>query len=296
MLRKRFLEIKNDGYSSIYCVSKPYIRPSQKLPEFPIMGYIYQNLSMRYFCRIFFYLLTGALLLAKTNSSAQSSAKDSSMRIAAIHNTAREYQRFIATAAPLYSGPQYVEYYLLITIGHPFFLNNNFNTGSVRFDHILYENVKLKYDILENKIVLKDPSGLFAVNPDYDKIDHFTVENHLFSKLEKETINNSLPKSGFYEVLFTGTNLVLYKKETKILMEDLNDKAGPRRYIVPTINYYLKKGNAYYLFNRQKHVLDILKDRKTELRQYIRKTNPDFSNDADNALLSVLNYYESLSK
>ncbi len=251
---------------------------------------------MHYLSRIFFYILTITTVLTVTASTAQIPARDSSMRATAISNASREYQRFIATAAPLYSGPQYVEYYLLITIGHPFFLNTNFNTGSVRFDNILYENVKLKYDILENKIVVKDASGVFAVSPDYDKIDLFTIDSHLFTKLEKENSPSSLPKSGFYEVLYAGNNLVLYKKETKILMEDLNDRGGPRRYIVPSINYYLKKGNAYYLFNRQKHVLDLFKDRKTELRQFIRKNNLDFSNDANNALIRAVTYYETLSK
>ncbi len=246
--------------------------------------------------RIFFYAFTLIAVFNSIASPAQTHARDSSIRAAAIKNTSLAYQHYISTAAPLYSGPQYVEYYLLITIGHPFFLNANFNTGSVSFDHILYENVKLKYDILENKIVVKDGSGVFAVNPDYNKIDLFNIENHLFTKLEKENAQSVLPKSGFYEVLYTGNTITLYKKETKILMEDLNDRGGPRRYIVPSINYYLKKGNTYYPFNRQKHVLDIFKDRKTELRQFIRKNNLDFSTDTDNALTSVVKYYETLSK
>lgn len=269
---------------------------SQNFPTYPIILFFYENRSMPKLSRIFLYALIIAVVFTSTATLAQTHARDSIMRAAAINNISREYQRFISTAAPLYSGPQYVEYYLLITIGHPFFLNSNFNTGSVRFDDILYENIKLKYDILENKIVVKDASGVFAVSPDYDKIDLFTIDNHLFTRLEKENSNSSLPKAGFYEVLYTGNNLVLYKKETKILMEDLNDRGGPRRYIVPTINYYLKKGNNYYLFNRQKHVLDLLKDRKTELRQFIRKNNLDFSNDADNALTGIVSYYESIVK
>lgn len=275
---------------------KPPDHPSQNLPVYPIMPYIYQNRSMPQFSRIFFYALIITAVFTSTASPAQTPARDSSIRAAGIKNTTLAYQRFISTAAPLYSGPQYVEYYLLITIGHPFFLNTNFNTGSVRFDNILYENVRLKYDILENKIVVKDGSGVFAVTPDYDKIDLFTIENHLFTRLEKGNTQTVLPKSGFYEVLYTGNNLVLYKKETKILMEDLNDRGGPRRYIVPSINYYLKKGNAFFLFNRQKHVLDILKDRKNELRQFIRKNNFDFGTDPDNALTSIVNYYETFSK
>ena len=282
------------AFSSALC--SIYQRPSQKFAEYQIKNYIYQNRSMPYFSRIFFYLLTGAAVFSSTRPFAQSTAVDSSRRAAAIHSTAREYQRFISTAAPLYSGPQYVEYYQQINEGHPFFLNIDFNTGSVRYDNILYEKVPLKYDIIQNKIVLLNASGVFRLSPSNDRIDYFTILNHTFIKIEKDSSRPSLPKSGFYEVLFGDQHLVLLRKETKSLQEDLNLWVTPRRYVESAIHFYIQKGNTYYAINRKTQVLDLFKDRKAELRQFIRKNKLDFKRDTDNALVSIVTYYESLVK
>lgn len=251
---------------------------------------------MRQISRIFLCPIAICAFLHGTNASAQPVANDSSIRVAAINNTTREYQRFASVASPLYFGPQYVEYAQQINQGHPFFLNTDFNNGSIVYDHILYENIPLKYDILLNRIVVRDAIGVYSFCPLYDKISSFTIKDHEFIKLEKDSSNPSLPRSGFYEIFYKSKRLTVLKKETKAMMEDLNDKSGARRYIVPTIHFYVRKGNEYFLFNRKKQVLALFKDRKAELRQFIQKQGLDFRNDADNAVLGVVTYYERFTK
>lgn len=241
-------------------------------------------------------LIMLAFLLSGRQSLAQQIAKDSIMRISAIHQTHREYQHFISDAAPYYSGPQYVEYYLKIDVGQPFFLNTNFNLGLIRYDQILYENVPLKLDLVQNKIVIRDPLGVSSFSPSDDKIDYFTINGHEFFKLKKDSTNPTLPISGYYEVLYKSSRLTLLKKETKKVRDELNSERVPTRFIDSRINFYLKMGSAYTIINRKNQVLKIFKDRKTEMRQFIRKNNLDFKFDADNALLSILPYYESLTK
>ena len=245
---------------------------------------------------IFFYFLVAFTLFSGKTSSAQSITKDSSRLAAAIHNTVGEYRRFMGNSAQIYTGPQYVEYYLQINKGHPFFLNTDFNPGSVHFDNLLYEDLLIKYDIVENKIVLLNPSTIFRPSLSNDKVDYFTIKDHLFIKLEKDYNHIGLPKSGFYEVLFRGAHLALLKKENKSIQEDLNFGVSSIRYVESSVNFYIEKGNTYYPVNRKGQILDLFKDKKSELRQYIRKNHPDFSNDYDNAILNLVSYYESLLK
>lgn len=266
------------------------------MPVFPIMDYIYQNRYMRPFRSIFFYFFVAFTFCFGKPSSAQSGSKDSSRLASAIHRTTVEYLHFMGTAAPIYTGPQYVEYYLQINKGHPFFLNTDFNPGSVHYEDILYENLLIKYDIVENKIVLLNPSTTFRPSLSNDKIDYFTIKDHTFIKLEKNINHPGVPKNGFYEVLFRDAHLSLLKKENKSVQEDLNFGAASIRYVESSVNFYIERGNTFYPVNRKGQLLDLFKDKKTELRQYIRKNNPDFSNDYDNALVSVVNYYESLIK
>jgi len=122
--------------------------------------------------------------------------------------------------------------------------------------------VPLKYDELQNKIVITDASGVFRLSPENDKIDHFTIQDHAFIKILKDSTNASLPQSGFYEVLYDNSHMALLKKESKKIVLDVGSKTTLQRYIISTTNYYIKKGNTYYLFNKQKQVLEFLRTGK----------------------------------
>lgn len=243
----------------------------------------------------FAWTLTCAFILV-TQIAAQPTSKDSSIRSAAITYAVQQYQDYISFAAPLYAGPQYTDYYLKLQDGHPFYLNTAFHYGSIMYDNILYQKIPMKYDILQSKIVIQDASGIFRLLPEYDKISFFTLDNHEFIKLIKDSSNPSLPISGFYEVLYKDKGLTVLKKETKQVVEDLNSKSTIQRNVISDVDFYVRTGNAYRIFNKKNQVLSAFKDKKTEIRQYIRKKNLDFKNDSENSLVSVASFYQSLTK
>ena len=247
--------------------------------------------------RFSFLGLMVCILLCNAKLSAQQPANDSSIRASAIAHAVQQYQAYISFAAPLYAGPQYNDYYLKIQEGHPFFLNTFFHYGSVVYDHMLYENIPIKYDLVQNRVVIQDASGVFRLIPEYDKISSFTILDHSFIKLIKDSSTPSLPKRGFYEVAYTNRHMSLLKKEIKEVVDDLGNSRGTlQRYILSHVNFYAQKGKTYFLLNNKNHVLSFFKDKKTELRQYIRRNNLDFSSDTENAIISVASYYETLIK
>lgn len=245
--------------------------------------------------RTVFGTLAICFCLPAATLSAQPSPSDSSNLTAAMEHMRRQYQQFMSTAAPLYSGPQYVEYDQRLDRGQPFFLSAAFQLGSIRYDRILYENIPFKFDQVQSRLVLTDASGTFKLSPSNDKIDEFTIAGHSFVKLEKTPNTPTLPGSGFYEVLHTNSRFSVLKKENKTIEEELrNWGGGAFRNIVSSVNYYLKEGNTYRSIGKKKQLLAYTKDKKTEVRLFIRKNKPDFSKDMDNALISVLTYYYSL--
>jgi hypothetical protein len=241
-------------------------------------------------------MLAGCFLLLAEQLAAQPTPSDSSIRTAAIEQVRRQYQQFMSTAAPLYSGPQYVEYDHRLDRGQPFFLSAAFQQGSIRYDQILYENISFKFDQVQSRLVLTDASGTFKLSPSNEKIDEFTIAGHLFIKLDKTLNTPGLPASGFYELLYTNSRFSLLKKENKAIEEELrNWGGGAFRNIVSTVNYYIKEGNTYQPIGKKKQLLEYTKDKKPEIKQFIRKNKPDFSKDMDNALITVLTYYQSLT-
>lgn len=234
-------------------------------------------------------------LLCPVIAMSQSSAADSSMRAAAIDHARSVYQDFMGTAAPLYTGAQYTEYHQTIQQGHPFFMDTAFLQGSISYDNIRYDRLKLRFDIVQGRLVLNDMSGTFRLSPDNARIDSFSIEGHAFIRLDKNSHTPTLPKSGFYELLYQDNELSLLKKENKSIQEDLkNWAAASIRYILSSVSYYIRKGDTYLPVNRKKQLLDYCNNRKTEIRQYMRKQKLDMRSGKEQTLVSVLRYYQGL--
>ena len=229
--------------------------------------------------------------------TAQKSTVELRILDSAIYNTQQKYLAFMGTAVPLYYGPEYVEYFRQLTNGHPFFLNNKFNLGTIKYDNILYENIRFKYDEVQDKLAIADAfSGTTCISPSFEKVSTFSIQDNLFIKLVKDTSNPSIPRTGFYQVLHNNKQLCVLKKETKQILEDLNDKSGPKRYVYTSVKYFIRKGNTYYASNTRNSLLTIFKEKKTELRLFIRKNELDFFEDFEKSLMSLVDQYELLIK
>ena len=261
-----------------------------------VFGLIFIFNKKRFVIRSCLWFCTS--VFAVTLSAQTTVSADTAILSAAVRNSVLQYEQFISAAAPLYSGPQYVDYDFQINEGHPFLLKPIFVTGSVMYDNILYENIELKYDLLRSKIVLKDVSGIFKITPDPDKVTYFTMDDHMFIKLDRDVNHVLLPSGNFYEVLYTGKDLTLLKRENKKIEESINPVGIPglRRIVVQSNDFYIKKGNVYYSFNKKKQILIAFSDKKTEIRQYMGQKNIDLDNDRDNALTLIAAYYRSLTK
>ena len=244
------------------------------------------------FCLFFSLLLTTGDLVAQDAPSADSAALADALK-----NTVSNYQQYISWAAPLYSGPEYVEYYRRIYEGHAFIYNAAFVNGSVVFDGILYENIPVKYDLLRNVLVIKGQNqGSPSFTPDIEKISYFTLGDHAYTKLKRDAANVLESGARFYEVLYAGKEITLLKKENKTIEEELNPAVGLRRTVISSTNFYLKKDNAYFLVNRNRQILSALRDKEKELRDFIRSQDDDANTDHDKRMIGLAVYYESLYK
>ncbi len=242
------------------------------------------------------YLLSGVISFFSccTLVSAQAPAADSAIRAAAIANTIGQYHHFMAVPAALYNGPEYKEYYHTIQQGHPFFASVDFVSGVIMYDNIRYENVPLKFDLVKNEILTKDPSGIFSVGLFHDKIAFFTIHGHTHIRIVEDDSKRSLP-TGFYDLLYNGHTASLLKKEYKTLQSKVTQIEGLWNYIEYKNDFFVRKGNEYYHVDTQRGLLNALKDKKPELQQYIRSNRLKFKKDeVEKSLLSIVAYYNTL--
>lgn len=221
----------------------------------------------------------------------QDPGNDSSWRGKAISHINNSYTDFLSEQSSLFNGPQYSGYNKPFQNGQPYFLDEEYHTASVFYDHLWYHNVLIKYDLVRNEIAIKGPAGpqlLFS-----EKIGTVIVEGHRFVQILTDTGQNDLPESGLYELLFNNSQLVLLHKETKRILDNIEASSELKQYIETEDVYYLKNRNGYTPVNKESQLLSILSDKKTEIRQFLRKSKLSFKKNKQQALVAAIKYYTS---
>ena len=189
---------------------------------------------------------------------------------------------------PLFEGLGYVETYKSINEKHKFFNSKDFLKGSIVYDGQVYYDVRLKYDLYSDVVVinLKDGFEAVALQPKKSKISSFTVE-------QSDFINIGLPDAslteitGYFEILFSSSKLKLLKKHRKKRLKKIGN----------FVYYEFIEDNFIVLFyNGQYQVVSSNRDFRTlfpefkkEIRRYeIKKSDRDATMKALVTRISLL--------
>ena len=226
--------------------------------------------------------------------SAQNIAADSSNYTIAIQNAISAYHQYLSPQTSLYNGSEYVDYAYTINEGTPFFEDTQFSNGTVEYDNVWYSNVYIFYDEVLEEVVIKDAYNRGKIILNTEKVTGFSLLNHNFVKLAPDSTGKSPIRMGFYDVLYKG-NLGVYKRQTKKILESISASLGLRRVIDEQNEYYIKKGTAFYAVNNKHDLLNITKDKKKEVQQFIRKNKLKIRQENDIALIKIATYYNQLT-
>ena len=233
------------------------------------------------------------LLFFCFKANAQYNESDSMLYKKAKEYAVSLYHENIKNESGLYNGSQYVVYAQTIQDGIPFFEITEPSNGNVTYWGVEYKNVPLLYDILKGEIITVVPSTNYLIKLNTEKVSSFEVLNHKFIRIAKDSSNKNI-KTGFYDVLYDGQTTV-YKKEIKTLNEDLSS-GKLRTFILDENAFFIKKNNVFFTVSNKSSLLDILKDKKKEVQEFIRKNKLKIRKDKDNALPKIAAFYDEISK
>jgi hypothetical protein len=229
------------------------------------------------------------LLCASSAVHAQLSA-DTLFLGAAVKNTIKFYSKSIQGQASLYNGSQYKEPNRSDNDQHPFFGSDDWVFGTVNYDGEFYDNVPLLYDITADKVVTENYYNADQIALVNEKLNAFTIGKHTFAKISHKT----LPRSGFYQVLYDGESQVVVRRQKvireKIVSQTIEIEFDPR------YRYFLYKNGAYFQVRTKASVLRVLNDEKTALRQFISRQKIRFKHSPETALQLVAAHYDTLKK
>ena len=217
-------------------------------------------------------------------------AQDSSLSVTngeaeAVNN----YYNFPGLKPALYNGPQHYGYSPLVK-GFAYYSTNEWTTGSVLYDGLLYRNMPLMYDAYADKLVVKHIYGV-SFSPLSDKIQRFTLGNDVFVRLDK---SSGAPDTRFYQLSVDGA-AQLYVSRIKILLEKIVDNSVEQSFISKD-RFYILKESKFQHISSQSDLLDVLKDKRREVLQHIKSGNVKFRHDPNKVISSAVRYYNEISQ
>jgi len=245
---------------------------------------IYLSSAVMIFCAFFW-----------TNCLAQAARGDSSSQQAAFNNAVNLYNGALGIQVPIYSGPEYYFYDPHIK-GNAYYQDiNGFSKGSVYYDGTMYNNISLLYDVNTDDLVGLFPNRISKFIVQKPKVSTFDYLGSHFININKDTLpNNTALESGYYRQLYAGRSEVL-ARYTKSMQSTTSTSSLVEYYFTSKTYFYIKKNNVFHSVGSKGSVLDFFKDRKSDLKKFIKANNLDFKDRPEEAMVKVANWYDHLS-
>jgi len=211
-----------------------------------------------------------------------------------LNHVIANYNTAIGQQSYLYNGPEYEFYDPLIKGNAYVFDIKAFSPGIVSYNGEVYNNVPMLYDINKDIVVILLYNHFTKISLLSTWIPEFWLLNHHFVRINSDSTGRAALATGFYDQLYRGQNTqILVRREKSI--QTATGSNSVETFFREAKSYYVKKGGSYLSFSGKGGLLDIFKDKKKELRQYIKTNNIDFRENFEQAITNVATYYDHLT-
>jgi len=198
------------------------------------------------------------------------------------------YQNGLGVDLPIYNGRQFYGYSASIK-EHAFYPANEWVTGSVLYDKMWYHRVQLMYDVYKDELVTMHPNGVPFILVS-DRVQEFSFNGYVFVRLFANK-DNSI-NTGFYQQLSSG-KATAFAKRIKILEEKINGLEIERKFLTKDI-FYIEKDSIYTKIRKAQSVLSVLKDKHSELAQYLGQGKMRYKAGPEAYITHVTEFYNKL--
>jgi len=234
-------------------------------------------------------ILTGLLLLSPLACYCQVAKIDTSFLAQSKTKSIALYAATILDQSRLFNGSDYIVY-IPRDEEHPYYGSDDWTTGSVVYWEELYENVSLLFDLSIDQVIVEHDRGS-PVRLIPEKVQRFTILGHTFVRLLKDDKNKL--SDGFYDQLYNGKSKV-YARFSKAYRETLQ---APN--VIPSfdasVRYYIVKDGNFHVVKTKGSVLQVLSDRKSELKNLLRKNRIRYNDNREKAIVRLTEFYDTLN-
>lgn len=211
-----------------------------------------------------------------------------------VKNVVSLYYRSLGEQSGIYNGPSYIGYPYPLSNGHPFFQSPDLSKGTILYEGMLYQDVPFRFDLVKGQVVVQYIDGFSTISLHNERIDHFSLFDHEFIKITKDTSNSSGMPSGFYDHVYRGKTEVLVRRY-KGTLEDVSSEGIYTKILKQKNDIYLKKDGKYFSVASSGSVLKVLGNKQKEILSHLKKNKVKFKKDPEKAIVMMVMYYDQSS-
>lgn len=251
-----------------------------------------QNSSFIHGCSCIYATLAIVLVTSSSNWAIGQSVRSDSSFIAAARNQAVGlYERTLKRQAHVYEGDEYINHDPRIVV-HPYYVVDSLQTGTVVYNGVRYQDVRMLFDIVRDELVVQPPEGGYRLRLSTDKIAAFSVGSHQFVRIVGDSVAGI--RTGFYEIIYNGTVKALAKR-LKTIHEDISDGTYKADY-QQNDRFIIQKDGTFYEVNSKRALLNLFPDQAKALRKYMRTNRMKFRNEQrEQTITRITQRYDELT-
>jgi hypothetical protein len=177
--------------------------------------------------------------------------------------------------------------------GDQYFLSNIFLKGAVTFNGRQFNNLDLKYDILNDELILRiENQPIIIMNKEMADSFDLVFLDRTYHIINAGTDTLSLLR-GYVNVLYDGPSVLYVKYSKKILPLAVDGKFD---LFSQEHRIYLKKGPEIFPVSGKRELLILLEDKKKEVREYLKSSRFKVKRNDPDTFIPLLEYYDSIRK
>ena len=236
------------------------------------------------------FVLIIALVLLICKANAQSALPDSMAYSNAAEQVIGRYISVIDDQSEIYNG---IEYHLYPPAykGSAYFQGKSaFTLSIIRYNGIWYKNIPVLYDRHADVMISGLKDSLYVLRP--EKTSDIYLSGHHFIYLGSRNDQNLA--TGFYDQLYPGKSEILVKRVTTV--QNIVTQQTVEVFYENSDVIYIKKGRTYIQVSGKGSVLEVFKDKRKELKQYLNDSKISYQKDKEQSVVKLASYYDQLTK
>lgn len=202
-----------------------------------------------------------------------------------------DYSRSAAGASVIYHGKEQIQYLSSIR-NHPYFKSVDYTVGHLSYDGVDYNDVKMRYDIYREELLLLSPDNRFNIILPSDRLSYAYIHGYRLEYMDPDGPLGVMPR-GYYFILHDG-DVGLFAHYSCRLNHEVKGMEHID-YFEQSTKYYVRIDGKCYHVRGRRSILALFKSHKRELSRYIKSESLNFRSSLEESIVKVVKHYEHLN-